>query len=56
MNRLPKGLNERNINNLTTSKKTLEGELFPSFEVRTKQVLRQSWCVYICECYCTGVQ
>ena len=38
MNRRPKALNERN-NNFTTSKKTLEDELFPFFEVRNKQDL-----------------
>ena len=38
MNRRPKALNERN-NNFTTSKKTLEDELFPFFEVRNKQHL-----------------
>ena len=41
MNRLPKALNERNNNNLTTSKKTLEEELFPLDKVGA--------CTSVCE-------
>ena len=40
--------NEKNIIDLTTSKKTLEEELFPFLEVRAKQGIKQGGYVYFC--------
>ena len=48
MNILLEAFNEKNIIDLTTSKKTLEEELFPFLEVRAKQGIKQGGYVYFC--------
>ena len=48
MNIVLEAFNEKNIIDLTTSKKTLEEELFPFLEVRAKQGIKQGGYVYFC--------
>ena len=48
MNILLEAFNKKNIIDLTTSKKTLEEELFPFLEIRAKQGIKQGGYVYFC--------